>query len=249
MTSREHRYPIDVDRDTNGAGLVYFANYVAFMDTAERLALDGVAPERSLRHRRIAYYGNADVERHADDRGHGAAQRRASTGARLPLRHPPAGRRRDDLPAPRRSRRRREIADGAAPRADRRLAPPLRSGRAAAARARRAASLRSATTFRFENSDLFALGPLVDYLRDHPRHQRRRVVFFGNSMIFGYFLTPAQAIPAQFQTLQPEARVYNAAVNGQEIGTSYLVGKAIVDSVDTIYVQVIGDKANRCSRR
>lgn len=59
--SREHRYTIDVDRDTNGAGLVYFANYVAFMDTAERLALDGAAPERSLRHRRIAYYGNADV--------------------------------------------------------------------------------------------------------------------------------------------------------------------------------------------
>ena len=58
----EHRYPIDVDRDTNGAGLVYFANYVAFMDTAERLALGGAAPERSLRHRRIAYYGNADVD-------------------------------------------------------------------------------------------------------------------------------------------------------------------------------------------
>src|SRR3954447_126320 len=61
VSERRHRYPIDVDRDTNGAGLVYFANYVAFMDTAERLALDGAAPERSLRHRRIAYYGNADV--------------------------------------------------------------------------------------------------------------------------------------------------------------------------------------------
>ena len=59
--AREHRYPIDVDRDTNGAGLVYFANYFAFMDTAERLALDGAAPERSLRRRRVAYYGNADV--------------------------------------------------------------------------------------------------------------------------------------------------------------------------------------------
>lgn len=61
----EHRYAIDVDRDTNGAGLVYFANYVAFMDTAERLALraHGIdASTRSLRHRRIAYYGNADVE-------------------------------------------------------------------------------------------------------------------------------------------------------------------------------------------
>jgi probable biosynthetic protein (TIGR04098 family) len=57
----EHRYAIDVDRDTNGAGLVYFANYIAFMDTAERLALAGTAPQRSLRHRRIAYYGNADV--------------------------------------------------------------------------------------------------------------------------------------------------------------------------------------------
>lgn len=40
--TREHRYAIDVDRDTNGAGLVYFANYVAFMDTAERLAIDAV---------------------------------------------------------------------------------------------------------------------------------------------------------------------------------------------------------------
>lgn len=62
LTKAEHRYAIDVDRDTNGAGLVYFANYVAFMDTAERLAARDVAKERSLRHRRIAYYGNADVD-------------------------------------------------------------------------------------------------------------------------------------------------------------------------------------------
>ena len=59
--SYDHRYAIDVDRDTNGAGLVYFANYVAFMDTAERMAARDIAKERSLRHRRIAYYGNADV--------------------------------------------------------------------------------------------------------------------------------------------------------------------------------------------
>jgi probable biosynthetic protein (TIGR04098 family) len=65
----EHRHVIDIDRDTNGAGLVYFAQYVTFMETAERLALsnglgalDSVAAgRRSLRHRRIAYYGNADV--------------------------------------------------------------------------------------------------------------------------------------------------------------------------------------------
>lgn len=68
--SFEHSYAIDVDRDTNGAGLVYFANYLAFMDTAERLALATLpeteldrtaAAQRSLRQRRIAYYGNADV--------------------------------------------------------------------------------------------------------------------------------------------------------------------------------------------
>lgn len=66
----EHRYEIDVGRDTNGAGLVYFAKYVAFMDTAERLVVERglgaidptAAARRSLRHRRIAYYGNADVD-------------------------------------------------------------------------------------------------------------------------------------------------------------------------------------------
>jgi len=67
--SFEHRYQIDVERDTNGAGLVYFANYAHFMETAERLALMELAlpiptdllGRRSLSHRRIAYYGNADV--------------------------------------------------------------------------------------------------------------------------------------------------------------------------------------------
>jgi hypothetical protein len=102
----------------------------------------------------------------------------------------------------------------------------------------------SGTVFRFENSDLFALGPFVDYLRDHPQHGRRRVVFFGNSMLFGYFLSPAQAIPAQYQRFDPEARVYNAAINGQELGTGYLVGKDILGDVDVLYVQVIGAKAN-----
>ena len=60
-------YAVDPDRDTNGAGLVYFANYVAFLDSAERAAMQGNAlrvftpPEVSLRalhRRRIAYYGN-----------------------------------------------------------------------------------------------------------------------------------------------------------------------------------------------
>jgi len=61
VASYDHRYELDADRDTNGAGLVYFANYVAFMNGAERRALPHER-ERSLRHRRIAYYANADVD-------------------------------------------------------------------------------------------------------------------------------------------------------------------------------------------
>src|SRR4051812_30930180 len=54
---------IDPDRDTNGAGLVYFVNYVTFMERAERAIYEArplPAGERSLSHRRTAYYGNAD---------------------------------------------------------------------------------------------------------------------------------------------------------------------------------------------
>lgn len=64
------RYAINPDRDTNGAGLVYFANYVAFMDYAERRAMaenaakpftaDEIA-RRTLGRREIVYYGNVAV--------------------------------------------------------------------------------------------------------------------------------------------------------------------------------------------
>lgn len=66
----EHCYAIDPDRDTNGAGLVYFANYIAFMETAERAALaancrrtfaPGELTGRGIAHRRIAYYGNVEI--------------------------------------------------------------------------------------------------------------------------------------------------------------------------------------------
>jgi probable biosynthetic protein (TIGR04098 family) len=58
--------PINPDRDVNGVGLIYFANYVAFMDLAERSLLEahgGIDPHllddrRTLR-RRIGFYGNA----------------------------------------------------------------------------------------------------------------------------------------------------------------------------------------------
>ena len=59
-------YPINPDRDVNGVGLVYFANYVAFMDFAERRALEEsgayAAAEldgRTTLRRRIGFYGNA----------------------------------------------------------------------------------------------------------------------------------------------------------------------------------------------
>jgi probable biosynthetic protein (TIGR04098 family) len=57
--------PINPDRDLNGVGLLYFANYVAFLDAAERQALSAAGfsaaqlDGRVTVRRRIAYYGNA----------------------------------------------------------------------------------------------------------------------------------------------------------------------------------------------
>ncbi len=68
VDGHESVYAIDIDRDTNGAGLFYFANYVTVMDRAERAAM--IAGElfssdaitgRSLEHRRIAYFGNVST--------------------------------------------------------------------------------------------------------------------------------------------------------------------------------------------
>lgn len=57
---------IDPDRDLNGVGLLYFSNYVAFMNRAERVALEtraGFTPEsldgRVTLRRRVGFYGNA----------------------------------------------------------------------------------------------------------------------------------------------------------------------------------------------
>jgi len=58
---------IDIDRDTNGAGLVYFANYITFLDRAEREAMrtnsrraftEADIDNRAVQHRRVAFYGN-----------------------------------------------------------------------------------------------------------------------------------------------------------------------------------------------
>ncbi len=93
-----------------------------------------------------------------------------------------------------------------------------------------------AHAFRFESSDLFALGPLVGYLREHPRGDRPRTLFLGNSIMFGYGLDAADAVPARYQERHPETQVFNAAVNGFELGSNYLVAKAVIDSVDRLYV-------------
>jgi probable biosynthetic protein (TIGR04098 family) len=65
--AREHVHQIDADRDLNGAGLVYFANFISFLDTAERNVLSSLADPvpaelldaRSPYRRRIGYFGNA----------------------------------------------------------------------------------------------------------------------------------------------------------------------------------------------
>jgi probable biosynthetic protein (TIGR04098 family) len=52
---------IDIDRDTNGAGIVYFANYIAFMNSAERQTVKPSSKVRIVQQRRIAYFGNAST--------------------------------------------------------------------------------------------------------------------------------------------------------------------------------------------
>lgn len=61
-------YEIVPDRDLNGAGLLYFANYPMFLDIAERSMLraadeltfdDELIDRRTLVHRKMAYFSNA----------------------------------------------------------------------------------------------------------------------------------------------------------------------------------------------
>ena len=63
--SRVHA--INADRDVNGVGLLYFVNYVAFTDAAERVALEEAGryaaealDDRRTVRRRIGFYGNAN---------------------------------------------------------------------------------------------------------------------------------------------------------------------------------------------
>jgi hypothetical protein len=99
--------------------------------------------------------------------------------------------------------------------------------------------------FRFDDSDLFALGPLVSYLRENPRGTRRRVMFLGNSVLFGYGRSPQETVPAQFEKLVPGTRVFNAAFDGEGIGSSYLIAKDVIDSVDGFFILQQGQGAER----
>jgi probable biosynthetic protein (TIGR04098 family) len=65
--ARPFVYQIDADRDLNGAGLVYFANFLSILDSAERSVLANldepvpadILDARSTYRRRIGYFGNA----------------------------------------------------------------------------------------------------------------------------------------------------------------------------------------------
>lgn len=66
-TALSYQYSIQPDRDVNGVGLLYFANYPVFLDLAERHALQQAVPSwsddvintRSLITRSIVYLNNA----------------------------------------------------------------------------------------------------------------------------------------------------------------------------------------------
>ena len=92
------------------------------------------------------------------------------------------------------------------------------------------------TPTRFENSDFFGLGPLTRYLREHPKGRRPRTVFLGNSVLFGYGVAPRDSLPAVYERLSPDEKVLNASVNGLDLTSAYLIAKAMVDSVDTVFV-------------
>lgn len=93
-----------------------------------------------------------------------------------------------------------------------------------------------ARDFRFASSDLFGLGPLIAYFHDRPRGDAPRVIFLGNSIIYGHFLTAAEALPAGYQRLDPSVKVFNAGINGFQTGSAFLVAKAAIDAVDLVYV-------------
>jgi hypothetical protein len=110
---------------------------------------------------------------------------------------------------------------------------PLIPGWLASAETRR---YESDAAFRFEQSDVFALGPLVAYLREHPQGPRPRIAFLGDSTVWGYGVPAEDTVSAQFQMRAPQDRVLNLGMNSTETGDMYLMAKSILDVVATLYV-------------
>jgi hypothetical protein len=88
---------------------------------------------------------------------------------------------------------------------------------------------------RFASSDVFALGPLIAYLREHPDRRAPRAVFLGNSIVWGYGVRDEASIPAVFQRLAPELDVFNVAVNGFRNGDAYVITKALAGAAEVFY--------------
>jgi hypothetical protein len=102
-----------------------------------------------------------------------------------------------------------------------------------------------AGVFRFAYSDLFGIGPVTEYLREHPRGDRPRAVFFGNSIVWGYHLPEQDSLPVQFQRRNPSTRVLNFAVNRFGIGSAALMLKDVIDSVDLVVFHASGGQVDR----
>ena len=102
-----------------------------------------------------------------------------------------------------------------------------------------------ADVFRFAYSDLFGIGPVTEYLREHPRGDRPRALFFGNSVVWGYRLPMQDSLPVQFQQRNPSTRVLNLAVNRFGIGSAALMLKDVIDSVDLVVFHASGGQVNR----
>jgi hypothetical protein len=89
---------------------------------------------------------------------------------------------------------------------------------------------------RFAQSDVFALGPLVTYLREHPHGPRPRIAFLGDSTVWGYGVAAEDTVAARFQARAPETHVLNLGLNSTETVDLYLIAKSMLDSVATLYV-------------
>ena len=75
------------------------------------------------------------------------------------------------------------------------------------------------------------------------------MLFFGNSVTYGYLLRAADTVPAHYQRLDASAKVFNVGVNGFGAGSSFLVAKAAIDAVDLVYVlRRETPTSPRCSR-